>query len=125
MCWCVNSPAVQRMLRLAFSELFVVICTAHICGTILTKKSLDTLRVTYTYNNAMRKLSKERFCSASKLFVDCNVASFKEVLRKYVYSFKTRIMSSVNELVMAVTNSFSVYSSTLVVQCLVCSLSVV
>lgn len=84
-------------------RLFSTFCQNLYCAhlwAVFDKKTIDKLRV--TYNNALRTLlRKPTFCSASWLFVNCNVPSFKENLRKCIYGFKTRMSLSNNSLVKA------------------------
>jgi hypothetical protein len=120
--FCIRANMLVRTFSACSEEvkisLFRAFCSNMYCSQLwrcFDKKTLDKLRV--IYNNALRKLmSRERYCSASKLFVDCNIVSFKEMLRKYVYSFKSRVTSSANALVRAVTDSYYAYSSRLVVR---------
>ena len=52
------------------------------------------------YNNDLRRiLNLPTYNSASEMFVNLNIPSFDELLRKFVYSFiKSRIQDSCNSL---------------------------
>ena len=53
-----------------------------------------------------------KYNSASEMFVNLNIPSFNELLRKFVFSFKTRIIESDNTLVNGiVTSTISLFSS--------------
>ena len=52
------------------------------------------------YNNGLRRLlNLPKYNSASEMFANLNVPSFNELLRKFAFSFKTRIIESDNSLV--------------------------
>ena len=40
-----------------------------------------------------------RFCSASGMFVQCNIDSFETIRRRYIYGFKCRLQESNNSIV--------------------------
>ena len=65
------------------------------------------------YNNGLRRLlNLPKYNSASEMFVNLNIPSFNELLRKFVFSFKTRIIESDNSLVNGiVTSTISLFSS--------------
>ena len=53
-----------------------------------------------TYNNSLKKiLNLPKYNSASEMFVNLNIPSFDELLRKFVFSFSSRIQDSGNSLV--------------------------
>ena len=53
--------------------------------------ALKTLRI--AYNNSLRKLlGIPKYNSASEMFVCLNIPSFDEILRKYEYSFRNRLV---------------------------------
>ena len=55
-----------------------------------TKTALKNLKV--AYNNSLRKLlGLPSHNSASSIFVNLNIPSFGELLRKYVYNFRNRL----------------------------------
>ena len=43
--------------------------------------------------------------SASEMFVQCNILSFGEVLRKSIFAFRGRIQSSNNTIIQCMVNS--------------------
>ena len=49
-------------------------------------------------NGLRRLLNWPKYNSASDMFVNLNIPSFRELLRKFVFSFKTRIIESDNSL---------------------------
>ena len=55
--------------------------------------ALKTFRM--AYNNSLRKLlGIPKYNSARQMFVCLNIPSFDELLRKYVYSFRNRLVTS-------------------------------
>ena len=57
------------------------------------------------YNNGLRRLlNLPKYNSASEMFVNLNILSFGELLRKFVFSLKT-IMNSDNPLVNGIVRS--------------------
>jgi hypothetical protein len=97
------------------SQLFATFCQSLYCAhlwSVFDKKSMDKLRV--TYNNGLRKLLRQDlFCSASWLFVNAHVISFKENMRKSTYNFKLRVASSDNAFVKAICQGFDLHASSL------------
>ena len=65
------------------------------------------------YNNGLRRLlNLPKYNSASEMFVNLNIPPFKELLRKFVFSFQTRIIESDNSLVNGiVTSTISLFST--------------
>ena len=60
-----------------------------------TKTALTKLKI--AYNNSLRRLlNLPIYNSASEGFVNLGILSFGELLRKFVFSFKTRILMSHN-----------------------------
>ena len=58
------------------------------------------------YNNGLRTLLNLSKCSsASEMFVNLNIPSFGELLRKLVFSFKSRTMNLDNLLVNGIVRS--------------------
>ena len=63
-----------------------------------TKAAMKNLKV--AYNNSLRRLiGLPSHNSASGMFVNLNIPSFGELLRKYVYSFRNRLESSKNSII--------------------------
>ena len=58
-----------------------------------TKTAMKNLKV--AYNNSLRRLlGLPSYNSASSMFVNLNIPSFGELLRKYVYNFRNRLETS-------------------------------
>ena len=56
-----------------------------------TVTSMKKLKI--AYNNGLRRLlNLPKYNSASEMFVNLNIPSLNELLRKFVFSFKTRII---------------------------------
>ena len=70
-------------------ELFRSYCTNMYCGIFwhdATKKSLTKLRV--SYNNSFRRLFGLPYnCSASEMFVSCDILTQPEITRKMTWAF--------------------------------------
>ena len=76
-------------------------------STVTTMKKLKI-----AFNNGLRRLlNLPKYNSVSEMFVILNIPFFGELLRKFVFSFKSRIMNSdnilVNGIVMSATPLFS------------------
>ena len=66
------------------------------------------------YNNGLRRLlNLPKYINASEMFVNINIPSFSEMLRKFVFSFRTRNIDSDNSFVKGiVTSAISFFSAT-------------
>ena len=63
-------------------------------------------KITIAYNNSLiRLLALPKHNSASEMFVNLNIISFGELLRKFVYSFQSRLIISDNILLSGIFNS--------------------
>ena len=63
-----------------------------------TKATMKKLKV--AYNISLRRLlGLPSYNSASGMFVNLNISSFGELLRKYVYSFRNRLENSENSII--------------------------
>ena len=52
------------------------------------------------YNNSLRRLlGLPSYNSASSMFVNLDIPSFRELLRKYVYNFRNRLETSDNVII--------------------------
>ena len=60
-----------------------------------TVTAMKELKIAYN-NGLKRLLNLPKYNSASEMFVNLNIPSFGELLRKFVCSFKSRIMNSDN-----------------------------
>ena len=62
------------------------------------------------YNNSLRRLlGLPSHYSASGMFVNLNIPSFGELLRKYVYNFRNRLESSENSIIRGIYICLSFY----------------
>ena len=78
------------MLNAIYSRCIVQICIVHLFGMILVKEQLKKIKI--AYNNSLRRLlALPKHNSASEMFINLNILSFGELLRKFVYrlSIKT------------------------------------
>ena len=69
-----------------------------------TKYCLNKLRVSYN-NSCRRLLGLPMRNSASGMFVQCNLLSFGELLRKSIFAFRGRMQSSSNTVMKCMVNS--------------------
>ena len=79
-------------------QLFQAFCTNFYCTHLWWSYSKETLRkTTVAYNNSLRfLLGYQRFCSASGMFVECNLDNFATIRRRYIYNFMCRTRTSSN-----------------------------
>jgi len=95
------------------SHLFSTYCSNLYCApfwyaTCVTK--LNKLKV--SYNNSFRRLMKIPYRnSASAMFVNNGVISFKEMLRKNIYNFMCRIQASKNTIISSIIGSCHLLST--------------
>ena len=86
-----------------------VICTVW---ANYSKASFSKLRV--AYNNVYRHLlGYKKRDSASMMLVGNGVDSFTTIIRKYVYRFMNRVVSSSNAIVKCLSDNYTVKSSTM------------
>ena len=65
-------------------------------------------KIKIAYNNSLRRLlSLPKHNSASEMFVNLNILSFGELLRKFVYSFQSRVIMSDNILLSGISYSIT------------------
>ena len=79
--------------------LFKTYCCNLYCASFWydsTKAAMKNLKV--AYNNSVY-VGLPSHNSASGMFVNLNIPSFGELLRKYVYSFRNRLESSENSII--------------------------
>ena len=78
--------------------LFKTNCSTMYCSALWfnsTNTALTKLKI--AYNNSLRKLlGLPKYNSASEMFVNLRILSFGELLKKIVFSLKTRISVSHN-----------------------------
>ena len=79
-------------------QLFQAFCTNLYCTHLWWSYSKETLlKTTVAYNNSLRfLLGYQRFCSASGMFVECNLDNFATIRRRYIYNFMCRTRTSSN-----------------------------
>ena len=83
------------------------------CGQLWfnsTKYSLNKLRESYN-NSCRRVLRLPMRNSASEMFVQCNILSFGELLKKSMFAFRGRIQSSNNTIIQCMVNSVALLVS--------------
>ena len=87
--------------------LFKIYCSTMYCSALWfnsTKTALTKLKI--AYNNSLRSLlGLPKYNSASEMFVNLGIHSFGELLRKFVFSRKTRISVSHNSCLQSIDNS--------------------
>ena len=59
----------------------------------------------YIYNSRRRLLGIPKYNSASEMFVQLNIKSFGELLRKYVFCFTNRLILSDNSILVSICDS--------------------
>ena len=78
--------------------LFKTYCSTMYCSAMwfdTTKSAMKKLKV--AYNNSLRRLlSLPTYNSACEMFAVLNIPSFGELLRKFAFSFMSRMSSSIN-----------------------------
>ena len=82
-------------------------CSNLYCSSFWFDSSKTAMnKIKIAYNNSLRRLlSLPKHNSASEMFVNLNILSFGELLRKFVYSFQSRVMMSDNILLSGIFNS--------------------
>ena len=87
--------------------LFKSFCSNMYCSIMwynITVTAMRKLRI--VYNNSLRKLlGIPKYNSASEMFVQLNIKSFGELLRKYVFSFIDRFTLSDNSILVSICDS--------------------
>ena len=89
-------------------ELCSTFCTVFYCPYFWTQYKKTTFsKIRVAYNNVYRKiLGVSRRASASGMFVSNDIPNFEAFLRKSIYSFTTRLLSSSNKLICAIEQSW-------------------
>ena len=91
--------------------MFKSYCATMYCSSMWFDSTVTSIKkLKIAYNNGLRRLlNLPKYNSASEMFVKLNVnlntPSFNELLRKFVFSFKTRIIESDNSLVNGIITS--------------------
>ena len=94
--------------------MFKSYCATMYCSSMWFDSTVTSMKkLKIAYNNGLRRLlNLPKYNSASEMFVNLNISSFNELLRKFVFSFKTRIIESDNSLMNGiVTSTISLFSS--------------
>lgn len=93
-------------------KLFKTFCINFYCSHLWSLYKKETMyKLKVSFNNAFRKLlCYERRCSASNMFLECDVNSFDCIRRKYIFSFKTRLSDSDN-IILNHLYSYSIFYS--------------
>ena len=78
--------------------MFKSYCAAMYCSSMWFDSTVTSMKkLKIAYNNSLRRLlNLPKYNSASEMFVNLNIPSFNELLRKFVFSFNTRIIESDN-----------------------------
>ena len=73
--------------------LYKIYCSTRYCSALWFNNAKTTLtKLKIAYNNSLRRLlGLPNYNSASEMFVNLGILSFGELLRKFVFSLKTRI----------------------------------
>ena len=99
-----NSVTVLPMSNVACLNLTVNLMYCSSMWFYSTVTSMKKLKI--AYNNGLRwLLNIPKYISASEMFVNLNIPSFNEFVRKLVFSIKTRILKSDNSLVNGIVTS--------------------
>ena len=84
-------------------------CSNLYCSSFcfdFSKTAMKKIKI--AYNNSLRRLlSLLKHNSVSEMFVNLNIVSFGELLRKFVYSFQSRVIMSDNILLSGISNSIT------------------
>ena len=70
-------------------------CATMYCSSMLFDSTVTSIKkLKIAYNNGLRRLlNLPKYNSASEMFVNLNIPSFSELLRKLVFRFKNRIIN--------------------------------
>ena len=87
--------------------MFKSYCATMYCSSMWFDSTVTSMKkLTIAYNNGLRRLlNLPKYSSASEMFVNLNIPSFNELLRKFVFSFQTRIIEYDNSLVNGIVSS--------------------
>ena len=82
-------------------SLFKSYCANLYCSQFwINSRICETTKLRVAYNNSFRRLMKLDYrCSASSMFVNNNVLSFKELSRKSLFNFIERLKTSENHFI--------------------------
>ena len=87
--------------------MFKSYCATMYCSSMWFDSTVTSMKkLKIANNNGLRRLlNLPKYNSASEMFVSLNIPSFNELLRKFVVSFKTRMIESDNSLVNGIVTS--------------------
>ena len=87
--------------------MFKSYCDTMYCPSMWFDSTVTAMKkLKISYDNSLRRLlNLPKYNSASEMFVNLNIPSIGELLRKFMFSFKSRIMSSDNLLVNGIVRS--------------------
>ena len=87
--------------------LFKSFCSNMYCSTMWYNGTVTAMRkLRIAYNNSLRRLlGIPKYNSASEMFVQLNIKSFGELLRKYVFCFINRLTISDNSILVSICDS--------------------
>ena len=114
---CVRSNTIIRNFQMCDqdvkSNLFKAFCTSLYCISLsLNCKWSSWNKLKLCYKNSLRYFFNiERYASISQSFVNLNIPTFDELVRKNISSLFLRLKSSENSLIRAVFNSSIFYES--------------
>ena len=82
-------------------DYFIKHCCTLYCALFWSDSTQTTIKnLKEAYNNSLRRLlGLSSHNSASGMFVNLNIPSFGELLRKYVYNFRNRLETSDNVII--------------------------
>ena len=88
--------------------MFKSYCATMCCSSMWFDSTVTSMKkLKIVYNNDLRRLlNLPKYNSASEMLVNLNIPSFNELLRKFVFSFKTRIIEYDNSLVNGTPNVY-------------------
>ena len=98
-----------RMLHIYLKHI-VVTCTVRAPFWYVSTKTAMNLKVAYN-NSLCRLLGLPSHNSVSSMFVNLNIPSFGELLRKYVYNFRNRLETSDNVIIRGIYLSHITFQS--------------
>ena len=87
--------------------LFKSFCSNMYCSTMWHNGTVTAMKkIRIAYNNSLRRcLGIPKYNSASEMFVQHNIKSFGELLRKYVFCFINRLILSHNSILASISDS--------------------
>ena len=88
-----NFRNVLLILNVIYSRCIILIYIVHLFGFTIVKHAMKKINI--AYNNSLRRLlSLSKHNSASEMFVNLNILSFVELLRKY-YIFNLELLCKI------------------------------